>query len=253
MSSLKEFSGLTAVVTGGRSGLGLAIARELALRGASTWVLDLDDSPVEAPLKVARCDVRSDLEVREAIDFIVEAEGRIDVVVANAGVGAQGTIEDNDDSEWRNVSEINVFGAARVARASMRHLRNSAVGSLTFTTSIAGTIGLQDRALYSATKGALEALTRAIAADSVAMGVRVNAVAPGTADTPWIGRLLDSASDPAAERSALERRQPTGRLVKPQEVADAVAYLASPRSGSTTGVTLHVDGGLHSVRTRPGV
>jgi NAD(P)-dependent dehydrogenase (short-subunit alcohol dehydrogenase family) len=104
--------------------------------------------------------------------------------------------------------------------------------------------------LYSASKGAISAMTLALAADFLPLGIRVNAVAPGTADTPWVGRLLDSAADPEAERAALEARQPSGRLVRPQEVAEAVAYLASPSSGSSNGVILPVDGGMYSLRPR---
>jgi NAD(P)-dependent dehydrogenase (short-subunit alcohol dehydrogenase family) len=90
-----------------------------------------------------------------------------------------------------------------------------------------------------------------MAADHLADGIRVNCVNPGTADTPWVGRLLEQAADPAAERAALEARQPHGRLVAPEEVAAAVAYLASPRSGSTTGTTIAVDGGMQDLRLRP--
>ncbi|MDQ1626239.1 MAG: hypothetical protein QOJ49_1737, partial [Actinomycetota bacterium] len=105
--------------------------------------------------------------------------------------------------------------------------------------------------LYSASKGAVLALTRAMAADHLAEGIRVNCVNPGTADTPWIARLLERADDPEAERAALEARQPHGRLVSAEEVATAVAYLASPRSGSTTGTSIAVDGGMHELRLRP--
>jgi 2-keto-3-deoxy-L-fuconate dehydrogenase len=117
--------------------------------------------------------------------------------------------------------------------------------------SIAATAGLPQRALYSATKGAVLALTRAMAADHLREGIRVNCVNPGTADTPWIGRLLSAAEDPEAERTALNARQPHGRLVSPQEVAAAVAYLASPSSGSTTGTAVAVDGGMQELRLRP--
>ncbi|MGO3252127.1 MAG: SDR family NAD(P)-dependent oxidoreductase, partial [Microbacterium gubbeenense] len=116
--------------------------------------------------------------------------------------------------------------------------------------SIAATAGLPERALYGATKGAIQSLTLHMAADHLREGIRVNCVNPGTADTPWVGRLLDSAPDPAAERAALGARQPHGRLVQPAEVADAVAYLASPRASSTTGVSLAVDGGMQGLRLR---
>ena len=116
---------------------------------------------------------------------------------------------------------------------------------------IAATAGLPQRALYTASKGAVLALTRAMAADHLREGIRVNCVNPGTADTPWVGRLLDSADDPAAERAALNARQPHGRLVSAEEVALAVVYLASPSSGSTTGIGLAVDGGMQDLRLRP--
>jgi NAD(P)-dependent dehydrogenase (short-subunit alcohol dehydrogenase family) len=112
-------------------------------------------------------------------------------------------------------------------------------------------VGVPRRALYSASKGAVHGLTLAMAADHAREGIRVNAVVPGTADTPWVGRLLEVAADPAAERAALEARQPIGRLVTPEEVAEAIVYLASPRSGSTTGTLLAVDGGMTSLRLPP--
>jgi NAD(P)-dependent dehydrogenase (short-subunit alcohol dehydrogenase family) len=138
-----------------------------------------------------------------------------------------------------------------VTRAALPHLRASASAAIVNTCSIAATAGLPERALYSATKGAVLSLTRAMAADHLREGIRVNCVNPGTADTPWVGRLLESAPDPAAERAALNARQPHGRLVAAAEVADAVAYLASPRSGSTTGTSLAVDGGMDGLRLRP--
>jgi NAD(P)-dependent dehydrogenase (short-subunit alcohol dehydrogenase family) len=171
-------------------------------------------------------------------------------VIANAGIGAQGDVEANDDAEWARVLNVNVIGSARTIRHAMPHLKASPSPAVVLTSSIAAWAGLPQRVLYSASKGAISAMTLAIAADCLPFGIRVNAVAPGTADTPWVGRLLDSAADPDAERAALEARQPSGRLVQPQEVADAVAYLASPRSASTNGVILAVDGGMYSLRPR---
>jgi NAD(P)-dependent dehydrogenase (short-subunit alcohol dehydrogenase family) len=149
------------------------------------------------------------------------------------------------------VYEVNVLGTVRLSRAALPHLRASGNASIVNTCSIAATAGLPQRALYSATKGAIAALTRAMAADHLREGVRVNAVNPGTADTPWIARLLSTAGDPAAERAALEARQPHGRLVAAEEVAEAVAYLTSPLARSTTGVDLAVDGGMQALRLRP--
>jgi NAD(P)-dependent dehydrogenase (short-subunit alcohol dehydrogenase family) len=182
---------------------------------------------------------------------VVERLGGIDILVNNAGIGAQGTVADNSDEDWHRVFDINVVGLVRVTRAALPHLRASASAAIVNTCSIAATAGLPERALYSATKGAVLSLTRAMAADHLREGIRVNCVNPGTADTPWVGRLLESAPDPAAERAALNARQPHGRLVAAAEVADAVAYLASPRSGSTTGTSLAVDGGMDGLRLRP--
>ncbi|HXH33826.1 MAG TPA: SDR family oxidoreductase [Plantibacter sp.] len=203
-----EFVGLVAVVTGGASGIGAAIVERLAAEGARVAILDLNPS-VEADSSTrlsVRANVADDVSVRAAIAAVVERFGRLDIVVNNAGIGAQGSIEDNDDDEWHRVFDINVVGMARVTRAALPHLRE---------------------------------------------GVRVNCDSPGTADTPWVGRLLDSAADPVAERAALEARQPHGRLVAADEVAGAVAYLASPRSGSTTGTSVAVDGGMQELRLRP--
>jgi NAD(P)-dependent dehydrogenase (short-subunit alcohol dehydrogenase family) len=252
-SETGAFAGLVAVVTGGASGIGAAIVDRLAADGAKVAILDLNpaaDGDSENRLSV-RTNVADDASVRAAVDAVVARFGRLDIVVNNAGIGAQGSVEDNDDEEWHRVFDINVVGMARVARAALPHLRESPAASIVNTASIAATAGLPQRALYSATKGAVLSLTRAMAADHLREGVRVNCVNPGTADTPWVGRLLDSADDPAAERAALEARQPHGRLVSATEVADAVAYLASPRSGSTTGTSIAVDGGMQELRLRP--
>lgn len=246
---MTEFKGLRAIVTGGASGIGAAVATALRERGARVAVLDLNDSPDTEVVSV-RADVSDDTSVRGAVAEVVERFGGLDILVNNAGIGAQGTVEDNDDDEWRRVFEVNVFGMVRVSRAALPHLRRSPSAAIVNVASIAATAGLPQRALYSATKGAVAALTRAMAVDHLAEGVRVNAVNPGTADTPWIGRLLDAADDPEAEREALCARQPHGRLVTPEEVAHAVVYLASPLASSTNGVCLAVDGGMQELRPR---
>jgi NAD(P)-dependent dehydrogenase (short-subunit alcohol dehydrogenase family) len=243
--------GLRALVTGGASGIGLAAASLLAERGARVAVLDRDVDGVEPPLLALRADVTDDAAVRAAVEDAAERLGGLDVLVNNAGVGAAGTIEDNPDDEWRRVFDVNVLGMVRVARAALPHLRASEHAAIVNTCSIAATAGLPNRALYSATKGAVLSLTLAMAADHIADGVRVNCVNPGTVDTPWVARLLAAAPDAAAERAALEARQPIGRLVEAAEVAEAIAYLASPAAGATTGTALPVDGGMQGLRRRP--
>lgn len=245
-----EFEGLVAVVTGGGAGIGAAIVEVLRARGAQVAAIDLFPEGVPDDVLAVRADVGDDASVRRAVETVVNELGGLDILVNNAGIGAQGTVADNDDAEWMRVLDVNLLGAVRMSRAALPHLRQSKAAAIVNTGSIAATAGLPQRALYSASKGAVLALTRAMAADHLREGIRVNCVNPGTADTPWIGRLLDAADDPAAERAALNARQPHGRLVSAEEVALAVAYLASPTSGSTTGIGMAVDGGMQDLRVR---
>ena len=164
------------------------------------------------------------------------------------GMGGVGPAPHNDDAEWAHVLDVNVTGIARVTRAALPHLRRSPHAAVVNTCSAVAFVGVKQRALYSASKGAVLALTLAMAADHAAEGIRVNAVAPGTADTPWVARLLSAAEDPDAAAEALRRRQPLGRLVAADEVAHAIASLASPSAASTTGTVLRVDGGMTSLR-----
>jgi 2-keto-3-deoxy-L-fuconate dehydrogenase len=236
-----DFDGLVAVVTGSASGIGAATAALLASRGATVAGLDVTTG----------CDVTDPASVDAGIAAVVEEHGRIDVVVNNAGIGAQGDVAANDDEQWRRVLDVNVLGIARVTRAALPHLRRSPSAAVVNLSSIVALVGFPNRALYSASKGAVAALTLAMAADHVQEGIRVNAVIPGTADTPWVGRLLDAADDPEAARAGLVARQPIGRLVSAEEVAHAIVYLASPLSSSTTGTLLPVDGGVVGLRVPP--
>ena len=246
----EEFAGLRALVTGGASGIGLATARELAAQGAMVAILDRD--PLEEPGIVSvQADITDDQAVRAAVAEVVAALGGLDILVNNAAIGAVGTIEDQTDEEWHHVLDVNVVGLVRVSRAALPALRASTSAAIVNLSSIGAPLGLYRRALYDASKGAVHSLTLAMAADHLEEGIRVNCVVPGTADTPWVARILAQAADPAAERAALIARQPHGRLVAPEEVAAAIAFLASPRSGSITATALAIDGGMTGMRLPP--
>lgn len=256
MTGTRDFEGMNALVTGGASGIGAAVATMLLERGARVAVLDRETAGAPEGVLAVKADVTDDAAVRAAVDRAAAELGSLHTLVSNAGIGSIGSVEDNDDDEWTRVLDINVLGMVRTARHALPHLRRAAAErpgavSITQTCSIAATAGLPQRALYSASKGAVLSLTLAMAADHVREGVRVNCVNPGTADTPWIGRLLGQADDPAAERAALNARQPLGRLVSADEVAAAILYLAGPAAASVTGTALAVDGGMQGLRLRP--
>ncbi|MCX5396051.1 SDR family NAD(P)-dependent oxidoreductase [Streptomyces sp. NBC_00102] len=256
MTGTKDFDGLSALVTGGASGIGAAVATLLLERGARVAVLDRETAGAPEGAFAVQADVTDDGQVRAAVDRAAAELGGLHTLVSNAGIGSIGTVEDNSDEEWTRVLDVNVLGMVRAARHALPHLRAAAAlrpgaVSITQTCSIAATAGLPQRALYSASKGAVLSLTLAMAADHVREGIRVNCVNPGTADTPWIGRLLGQAGDPEAERAALNARQPLGRLVSADEVAAAIVYLASPAAASVTGTALAVDGGMQGLRLRP--
>jgi 2-keto-3-deoxy-L-fuconate dehydrogenase len=243
-----EFDGMAAVVTGGASGIGAATARTLLERGAHVAVLDLrTEGAPEGALAVA-CDVTDAAQVEAAIAHAVARLGGLDVLVNNAGIGAAGSVEANDDEEWHRVLDVNVLGVVRATRAALPHLRRSHVAAIVNTSSAVAAIGLPQRALYTASKGAVQALTLAMAADALADGIRVNCVMPGTVDTEWVGRLLDAEEDTDVARRRLEARQPLGRLGNAEEIAAAIAYLASPASAFTTATALGVDGGILGMR-----
>jgi NAD(P)-dependent dehydrogenase (short-subunit alcohol dehydrogenase family) len=247
MSSSDTDLGLRALVTGAASGIGRASA--VALVAAGARVAGLDRDPVAADGVLAlQADVTDGASVTAAVDAAVGELGGLDVVVNAAGIGVIGDIEANTEDEWLRLYDVNVMGIVRVCRAALPHLRRSPSPAIVNVVSIVATAGLPQRAAYTASKGAVLSLTRAMAADAVGDGIRVNCVSPGTVDTPWVGRLLALADDPEAARAQLVARQPMGRLAAAEEVATAIVFLASPASGFTTGSILEVDGGMNSLR-----
>lgn len=233
-----------AIITGGSSGIGLATASLMLEQGYVVASLDLDP-PSLKDIVYLRTDVGDASSVTASVDEAARALGGIDVVVNSAGISSAGPVDANTDEEWERSLNVNVIGIARVCRAALPYLRASDAAAIVNLASIASHMGLANRVLYGATKGAVMAMTLDMATDFLKEGIRVNAVAPGTADTPWVARLLAQADDPVEAKRSLEARQPIGRLVSADEVAFAICYLADPRASSTTGTILDVDGGMH--------
>ena len=244
----KEFAGLTAIITGGGSGIGLAVAKGLKERGATVFGFDINQGEMAPFATFIKCDIADAQSVESAFAEFKKASNKLDILINNAGIGSLTTVEKESDENWHKVLNVNVVGTARVSRSAIPLLRESKSAAIVNTASIAGTDGIPNRAAYSASKGAVLALTLAMATDHLADGIRVNAVNPATADTPWVKRLLDQSPDAKAARSALEARQPMGRLVSPAEIASAIIFLASPLQASVTGTTINIDGGMHSLR-----
>lgn len=245
-----KLGGLFAAVTGSASGIGLATVKMLHDNGVIVFGLDLRRGLLNDEAEWIECDVTKNDTIESAFSAIEASAGKLDIVVNCAGIGAIGSIENADDGEWHRVYDTNVVGTARVSARALPLLRASPSAAIVNICSIAAVLGLPERAVYSASKGAVLSLTRAMAVDFIKDNIRVNCVNPGTADTPWIERLLQQATDPDAERIALNARQPMGRLITADEVAAAVCFLASPLQASTTGTSLAVDGGMAGVRSR---
>ncbi len=229
--------GRVVVITGAAGGIGSAMMAAFAAAGDVTVGLDLADG----------FDVTDPQQCVDTADRVVAEHGRIDVLCNNAGISAIGDVVQSTPDEWHRVFAVNVFGIANMSRAVIPHMRASGGGAIVNTCSIVATVGLVQRAVYGASKGAVLGLTKAMAADEVQHGIRVNCVSPGTVESPWVQRLVAATADPAATHDALRRRQPMGDLVSCEAVADAVVYLAAPTT-FTTGTELLLDGGISGVR-----
>jgi len=249
---MERLRGKRTIVTGAGSGIGRAIALRFAEEGARVIISDVDGEAAAGVAAeagggealVRKTDVTDSSEVEALVRTAVERWGGLDVMVNNAGIGVAGTTTDTPEEDYERVMDVCLRGTFLGMKHAIPAIRDSGGGSIINLSSVAALVGIADRAVYSAAKGAILTITRAAAIDHVEEGVRVNCIAPGTVDTPWIGRITAGYDDPEEARRNMEARQPHGRLVTAEEIAAMAAYLASDESASVIGACMVVDGGV---------
>ena len=249
-----RLEGHRAIVTGGASGIGAAVVKAFVEEGASVAWADLTgpaggqaSGPASGENERSfflSADVSDDGSVGAMVGEAVERLGGLDILVNNAGTGKPGKLLDTEYDDWSRMLAVNLTGTFLVSKHALPHLLAEGGGSIINMASAAGLKGVRDRAAYSASKGGVISLTRSIALDYIEQGLRCNAICPATVDTPWVQRMISHYTDPEATMAAMVARQPMGRLGRPDEVAQAAVYLASPAAGFVTGTCLVIDGGF---------
>ena len=242
------------IVTGAGSGIGQATARAFAEAGDRVVVADYDAEAARATAGELRqvgsealavtVDVSDRNQVRRMVSATVEAFGRLDVLVNNAGIGVAADVVETTEADLDRILAVNVKGVFFGCQEAIPTMLQGGGGIIVNISSVVALAAVERRAAYIASKGAVLALTRSIAIDFMRRGIRCNCIAPGTVDSPWIGRIVGGQPDPVAARQKMIERQPLGRLGRPEEIAQAVLYLASPEADFVHGTCLVIDGGF---------
>lgn len=246
-----QLGGKTAIITGAGAGIGEATAKLFAENGARVAIVDRDlahaqdvAAAIGENALALGADVSKASDVDAAVAATMDRFGRIDILVNNAGYGIRGSVTGTSEADWDALMAVNVKGVFLCSRAVIPHMAAGGGGAIVHTASNAALVGLADRAAYVASKGAVAALTRAMALDHVGQGIRVNAVAPGTTWSSYFDKMIETHPDPDGFVAALNARAPMARTAQPIEIAQAILWLASDASSYATGTVLTVDGGM---------
>ncbi|MBV1694810.1 MAG: SDR family oxidoreductase [Hyphomicrobiales bacterium] len=243
-----RLKGKVSIITGGASGIGEATVRAFVKEGARVVIADKNADKAERLAKelgaeAISVDVSVSAQVKAMVDRTVAHHGRLDILVNNAGYGITGNVVDTSESDWNALMAVNINGVFLGCKHAIPVMARQGGGAIVNTASTTSRVGIKDRAAYVTSKGAVAAMTRAMALDHVHQNIRINAVAPGTIESPYFTEIFAKAPDAEGLRRSLEARQPMMRLGQPAEIAAAIVFLASDEASFCTGSTLFADGG----------